>query len=171
MINLDKLNRWLTLGANIGVTAGIFFLALHVSQNTEALKAQSSFNQYLARTTSFRSLAENPDGMADILVKVQQGKPLSPVEARRLQFSAITVMDGLHWQMMEIVAGRQDMPAQLDKEWAQLFGNVPFLLTSYNERKSFQEREFSDFIDNEVIPAVTRTPVVIMEAPATAIPE
>ena len=32
----DRLNHWLTLGANIGVLAGIIFLALEIQQNTAA---------------------------------------------------------------------------------------------------------------------------------------
>jgi hypothetical protein len=32
----DKLNQWLMLATNLGVIAGIAFLAVEISQNTEA---------------------------------------------------------------------------------------------------------------------------------------
>ncbi len=32
----EKLNRWLTLGANFGVLVGIIFLAIEIRQNTES---------------------------------------------------------------------------------------------------------------------------------------
>jgi hypothetical protein len=38
---MDKLNQWLTLGANLAVVAGIVFLAVELHQNTEAIQAQT----------------------------------------------------------------------------------------------------------------------------------
>ncbi|NIP23581.1 MAG: hypothetical protein GWN81_05995, partial [Phycisphaerae bacterium] len=39
-MNSDQLNRWLTLGANIGVVVGIALLILEINQNTEMMRAQ-----------------------------------------------------------------------------------------------------------------------------------
>ena len=36
----DRLNRWLTLGANVGVIAGLILLAAEISQNTEVSEMQ-----------------------------------------------------------------------------------------------------------------------------------
>jgi len=38
---MEKLNQWLTLFANVGVLAGIVFLAVELQQNTQQLKLQS----------------------------------------------------------------------------------------------------------------------------------
>ena len=40
-MNIDSINKWLTLTANIGVLAGIIFLGLEIRQNSEALLAGS----------------------------------------------------------------------------------------------------------------------------------
>lgn len=40
-MNLDELNQWLLLGANIGVLLGILFLAYEVRQNSAALRSGS----------------------------------------------------------------------------------------------------------------------------------
>lgn len=40
-MDLEKLNHWLMLAANIGVIAGIVFLGLEIRQNSEALMAGS----------------------------------------------------------------------------------------------------------------------------------
>ena len=37
---LDRLNRWLTLVANVGVVAGIVFLGLEIQQTSDVIKAQ-----------------------------------------------------------------------------------------------------------------------------------
>jgi hypothetical protein len=38
-MNMDKLNKWLMLVANIGVIVGIAFLAVEVNQNNRLLRA------------------------------------------------------------------------------------------------------------------------------------
>lgn len=40
-MKLSKLNEWLTLGANLGVLAGIIFLAVELQQNTQMMKSQT----------------------------------------------------------------------------------------------------------------------------------
>lgn len=40
----DRLNRWLTLGANIGVLVGIILLIVELDQNREAVQAQTRAN-------------------------------------------------------------------------------------------------------------------------------
>jgi hypothetical protein len=40
----DRLNHWLTLGANIGVLVGIILLIVELDQNREAVQAQTRAN-------------------------------------------------------------------------------------------------------------------------------
>jgi hypothetical protein len=40
MVDSDRLNRWLTLGANIGVLVGIVLLLIELDQNSDLLRAQ-----------------------------------------------------------------------------------------------------------------------------------
>ena len=40
-MNVERVNKWLMLAANIGVIASIIFLGLEIRQNTEALYSQS----------------------------------------------------------------------------------------------------------------------------------
>ena len=35
-MNGDKINRWLSLGANVGVIAGLVFVAMEIQTNTES---------------------------------------------------------------------------------------------------------------------------------------
>jgi hypothetical protein len=51
-MSMEALNRWFTLLANIGVLAGILFLALEISQNTSMMRADS----YQNRSDSYREL-------------------------------------------------------------------------------------------------------------------
>ena len=40
-MNLDKVNKWLTLSANVGVLVGIVFLAAELRHNSSAISAQT----------------------------------------------------------------------------------------------------------------------------------
>ena len=57
---MDSLNKWLMLAANLGVIAGIIFLAIEVNQNTQV--AQSSARQEVlnAELWVFEKIIEDP---------------------------------------------------------------------------------------------------------------
>ncbi len=59
-MELDKLNRWLTLAANIGVIAGIVFLAFEVQVNSSAIRSATIQAITDASANSLRSLASDP---------------------------------------------------------------------------------------------------------------
>jgi hypothetical protein len=79
-MNLDQLNKWLTLLANFGVIGGLIFLALEIQQNTIAVQAgaiQESTNvarqQLLTYATdpALIQLIMTPD---DELTDIQRGQ-------------------------------------------------------------------------------------------------
>ena len=43
-MNLDQLNKWLTLLANLGVLAGIVLVAFQLKENTDATRVQSAYD-------------------------------------------------------------------------------------------------------------------------------
>ena len=54
----QSFNRWVTLGANVGVIAGIIFLAVEIRQNTDSLdesRRLASANAYQVRASTFAS--------------------------------------------------------------------------------------------------------------------
>jgi len=108
LVDFDKLHRWMTLTANLGVIAGLIFLAIEIRQNTESLdesrkQAQlQSYQEYLQNLDeSYRDLAKSPY-MAEIVVKYHNGGVQSPneVEMQRLRWQSMTGMqrlDRLHY--------------------------------------------------------------------------
>jgi hypothetical protein len=52
-MNLDSLNKWLLLVANVGVVVGLLFLIIEVRQNTTALNAQA----YQSRSDALREMS------------------------------------------------------------------------------------------------------------------
>lgn len=58
---MDKLNRWLTLAANLGVLAGLILVSLQIRQNTEITRAQIENDYFLAdMQLELSMMGENP---------------------------------------------------------------------------------------------------------------
>jgi len=63
-LDFDRLNRWLTLAANLGVLAGIFLLVIELQQNTESAELQAAQSYVaLSHELDFR-LVDDPSLIA-----------------------------------------------------------------------------------------------------------
>jgi len=81
-MDTQKLNTWLSLGANLGVLIGIVFLAIEIRQNTEMTRVQIIQN----RADAAISMAEatfNSEYLPGIVAKARRGEHLSDEEALR----------------------------------------------------------------------------------------
>lgn len=67
-MELGKLNRWLTLIANVGVIAGIVFLAVEIRQNSAMIRAQTR-TQLAEQVTELFSANMNDQEYADVLMR------------------------------------------------------------------------------------------------------
>ena len=92
----DRLSRWLTLGANIGVLAGIIFLVFELQQNTVAtqLEAASNFQNNFSEIELF--VAGNPE-FAELLNTGREGEELTPTDQLRLSAFYANVL--FSWQI------------------------------------------------------------------------
>ena len=78
----ERLNRWLTLGANLGVLIGILLLVFELNQNRDLVRAQIRNELSQGVIDLLRSRAEN-EQLADILFRAENGEELSPLESSR----------------------------------------------------------------------------------------
>ena len=82
-MNSEKINNWLTLGANIGVLAGIVFLAYELQQNTVATQLEVASNFQNSFTEIEMLIAGYPE-FTDLLMKGREGGDFSPTDQLRL---------------------------------------------------------------------------------------
>lgn len=82
-MNMDKLNQWLTLVANVGVVVGIVFLAFEIRHNSNELATQIAMNGHQIRTNDIGRTAMD-GGLAHALVKLRSDEQLTPTEEERL---------------------------------------------------------------------------------------
>ena len=109
MSKTDKLNSWLTLGANIGVLVGLLLLVIELNQNSDVVRAQihqarsdnfESFSVELANSELLLPALEKfrAAGGARDLTSLQQ---LTPEELQRVRYyhrGRIMGYDNLYFQ-------------------------------------------------------------------------
>ena len=96
-MNLDNLNKWLSLVANLGVLVGIIFLGLEIQQNTSYLR-RGEMNATMDQISVMRMEMLNSN-IADLLVRSREGfEALSPQDRLRLS----TYFDQWTWTSYQI---------------------------------------------------------------------
>ena len=94
-MNLDSTNRWLTLAANIGVMAGIIFLAFELQQNTVATQLEAA-GRYQASFSEIELFIAGSPEFAELLRRGREGEELSGADQLRLLVFYRTVLR--QWQ-------------------------------------------------------------------------
>jgi len=87
-MNTEALNRWLTLGANVGVIAGIVFLGVEIQQNTAVTRSVAAQEISNTSVEYFMRIAENPDLARVVMVANADPGTLSDVEI--IQYHYVT---------------------------------------------------------------------------------
>ena len=90
--------------ANVGVIAGIAFLALELRQNNKLLRAQAGYNLYLNRSEGRNEIFGNPE-IAEFIARAESGQPLSNVDQRRLRARTERTFLAWQWEFGQYVDG------------------------------------------------------------------
>ena len=148
-MDLDTLNAWLSLIANVAVIAGIAFLAIEVSQNTLQTKLQTS-SSFQDTFTSVELNIASSNELLEALVRSQKGEELTEVDRLRVLVFYRAVLRGYQSSYYQSLAGI------IDKEiWAgeknqmiQSFGFDKGMADYWQQNKSLYTTEFNSLIES-----------------------
>ena len=101
-MKLDEINKWLTLGANLGVLVGIAFLAFEISQNTEAMYSQTRATIYMGAQEELWKNMEYPDVTLNFTTSAHE---LTPEEKIRLDAWLSASMRAREYAWLEYQSG------------------------------------------------------------------
>jgi hypothetical protein len=137
--------------ANIGVIAGIVFLALELRQNNELMATEGRFNRVSLVAQQFRTLAEDPD-LTELRVRAAKGEPLSDVEQRRIEGALMATFLILQWEFGEF---SEDSPevANIREVQVRNFSTDASYRRFWNDRKEVFSPEFVRWMDEQVVSA------------------
>jgi len=86
----DRLNRWLTLGANIGVLIGIILLLVELDQNRDMMRSQTR-NEISVGIVDLLSQPANNVQLADLIKRVNNGEELTQQDIIQFRYRTISM--------------------------------------------------------------------------------
>jgi hypothetical protein len=145
------LGQAISILANVGVIAGIVFLAVEIRQNNDLLISQAGFAQLTAEIERRSRWIDNTNEFLDIALKKSAGEPLTPAENVRLRLHGQNVLDTFRWQYRELEAGRLpdgyiDLAA-----WRRVWRNTPSLREVFEDDRSELDPGFVQFIEAQIV--------------------
>ena len=149
-MDTDKLNKWFSLIANIGVLAGIVFLAVELQQNNEILEAQARRDQLEFRSKGGAMLIANP-GLAGIAYKARNGEELSPSEQFKFAQWTYQIFRAWEWQFTEYLEGMLTEDELPTVGWANQFKDYSLMRSNWYARKANLSPEFVQYIERNVV--------------------
>ena len=145
-MDTDRLNRWLTLGANVGVLLGIAFLAIELRQNNELLAAQQRSVNYLGGVVGWEMVATD-QFLSELLYKDFNGQELTGVESLQLRAFWTRVHTSLQWAYFEVP----------DEEFQRTlpfsgrdYRNSPTNRQAWKNRLDYYDLEFVAYMEENV---------------------
>jgi len=155
-MDFDRLNKWLTLGANLGVLLGILLLVVEVRENQEIMEFDQklsildSESLEVARFTQLRMLIIQDAEVARIQRDGRAGKELSPIDKDRFNAMcssglwADTLMYG-----RSVALGRSEFArGTVDGVKRQINNNPGIAECWQNHRQGLVERwGYSEFVN------------------------
>lgn len=101
------LGQTITILANIGVIAGIVFLAVELRQNNEQLSAQAKFNLHQNKYSITDQVIESSE-FANFITRISTNQPHTPEDELRIYHLTIRHLGNWQWEYLESVEGRLD---------------------------------------------------------------
>jgi hypothetical protein len=137
--------------ANLGVVAGIVFLAIEIGQNNELMRAAARDAQN-ERIQDYAEQVYMMPGLAEIIVKATNGTPLTEAEDLMLFNRHLRLLRGFEIQYREFSEGAVDaLPKSLKRHFYEGQHRNPPLIDIWDEAKIAFRSDFVEFVEENVI--------------------
>jgi len=100
-----ELGQAITILANLGVIAGIAFLAVELQQNNALLEAQVQAYRFETLRGLANGIAANTD-LAEAMAKIEANEPLTGTQEALVRATAMNLFRSWQWQYTEWREGR-----------------------------------------------------------------
>lgn len=144
----DRLARWLTLIANIGVLIGIILLIVELDQNRDMMRSQTR-NDISQGIADFLSMGAVDAQVASLWWRAEAGEKLTPDEDKQYSLilgANLRLWENIHYQYRH---GMFD-ESEFDSErvtWQLLINNNKYFPAAWCRMRTFYSTEFSSEID------------------------
>ena len=135
--------------ANIGVIAGIVFLAYELQQNNRFLAAQARSDMRASRV-SYNELLMTPE-ITRVVVKATNNEELNAEESfrlERLHRSMFVNWEAEYREYEEGMYGLEELPVE---GYREAFTYMPGLLNAWQRNKHVRDPDFVQFVEENVV--------------------
>ncbi len=147
-----ELGQTFTILANVGVIAGILFLAFELRQNNELIRAEAR-NTQNERIEDFVQQVYTVPGLAEIVLKIREGEPLTEVEEIKLRGRQGRQLRGFFAQWREYTEGAGEAPNL--EVWRSFFYEggyyTPPLISGWEDIKTTLPPDFIRHVEENVL--------------------
>jgi hypothetical protein len=152
-VNAKKTSHWIALLANLGVVAGVVFLAFEIQQNNELLEQDSRYSMLVNQKDWKFFLNGNPE-VAKLMYGSQTGE-LNEIEKLR-RFDLVSgLLLTWQWEWEQSQSGLFG-DSQLPVEGFRTLWNSLNVQTEWIKLKPILKPEFAYFLEKEVVALVRR---------------
>jgi hypothetical protein len=144
----DKVKKWITLGANLGVLIGIFLLIVELQQNREMMRAQTRADIAAVAIDHFHVVAMDQE-LADILRRARFGEELGGTESTRYLFYTLATFrafENVHYQYRLGLFDESEFAGEL-KSFQQLVTGSVGLTKNWCQFRVVTSKEFRIQVD------------------------
>ena len=156
---MERLNQWLTLIANVGVVAGIVFLAYEIRVNTQALSATTATSYLQNWIESSAGTATDPGLVVLHQAASQRGWEAVPVAQRGLvvsfRLSQLKAAEFAHFQWTEGLLDER-LWASNDVSTYQYFWSFPDAMEVYKLVRNNFYSGFQQYADQMIADICSR---------------
>ena len=145
----DRLNHWLTLGANLGVLVGIILLIMELDQNREMMRAQVRHDIASQTIDELRALASDAV-LTNIIIRQNSGEELSEAEelqARTHRYAAFRTWENLNFQYRLGLFDEEEYRAHTEG-WVRLINGPNYYATYWCDYRDFASPGFKAEMDS-----------------------
>ena len=162
----DKLNRWLTHGANLAVFAGIILILIQLNQNADLMRSQVVQSRAQEREAGYREMMDS-DYWPVIFEKMSQSADpgewaasLTPVEFERVRLYYLAELSNLYGQIYQYRMGYLDESIWNGPTRLQIIRTLTNLPHFWPEMKFADDirQEFNRIAEEEGLPPVPPSP-------------
>ena len=144
-----RLNRWLTLGANLGVLIGIILLLVELDQNRDMMRAQTR-HQLAMGLVELQIATGTNQQLVELLDRADSGEELTNAEQRQVgyRFNAlIRYWENVHYQYRQDLYDEMEFAAQKEA-WRKSFEDSPAITSYWCRMRLMYSPEFMAELDS-----------------------
>ena len=149
----DRLNQWLSLGANIAVLIGIGLLVIELNQNHDMMRAQTRSEISQHEITLLGLMSGNKE-LVELLIKAGQNSELSEAEQYRVvthSESTFRLWQNVHYQGRNDLYDQEEFQKHIET-MRNVMSHSPWLVEYWCNSRMLYPEEFASEIDR-LVPA------------------